>query len=193
MHWTLNPGNGVRAPGGVRDRLAGVAQPGRGRELKTRARAGSRPAARTIPRSSSGRTTDSDSVNRGSNPCLGASPPRTAAAPLSYGGWPGSAPGGGLHVLVLQLAERPAQEAGCCGFDSRRAHALRTGVRQLLVRAARPVRLWGRALFPRWVWLPELAGLRRRAANPPAGQAVSRPVSPAVSISPFASARTVPR
>ena len=27
-----------------------------------------------------------------------------------------------LCVLVLQLAERPGREPGCCGFDSRRAH-----------------------------------------------------------------------
>ena len=30
--------------------------------------------------------------------------------------------GSSHHVLVLQLAERPARDAGRCGFDSRRAH-----------------------------------------------------------------------
>jgi hypothetical protein len=32
-----------------------------------------------------------------------------------------------LHVLVLQLEERPGREPGCCGFNSRRAHAMPFG------------------------------------------------------------------
>ncbi len=56
-----------------------------------------------MPIRSTGRTARSGRANRGSNPRWAAMPPRTAAAPLSYSGWPGSAPGGGSHVLVLQL------------------------------------------------------------------------------------------
>ena len=57
----------------------------------------------SVPIRSTGRTARSGRANRGSNPRWAAMPPRTAAAPLSYSGWPGSAPGGGSHVLVLQL------------------------------------------------------------------------------------------
>jgi hypothetical protein len=42
-----------------------------------------------------GRTAHPDCADRGSNPRWAALPPRTAAAPLSYSGRPGSAPGGG--------------------------------------------------------------------------------------------------
>ena len=56
-----------------------------------------------MPIRSTGRTALSESADRGSNPRWAAMPPRTAAAPCSYHGRPGSAPGGGSHVLVLQL------------------------------------------------------------------------------------------
>ena len=48
-----------------------------------------------MPIRPTGRTAQSDCADRGSNPRWAATPPRTAAAPLSYSGWPGSAPGGG--------------------------------------------------------------------------------------------------
>jgi hypothetical protein len=78
------------------------------RRLQVPHGAGSNPASPTprssqaMPIRSTGRTTLSESVNCGSNPRWAATPPRTAAAPLSYGGRPGSAPGGGSPVLVLQ-------------------------------------------------------------------------------------------
>lgn len=111
----------------------------------------------------------------GSSPAPVASPPRTAAAPPSYGGWPGSAPGGGSLALVPQAAtrawsramwmrvrvpssvhsssvrggltaSRPALEAGARWFESSsRNEALRTGVRSPLVWACRPGRHRGRA------------------------------------------------
>src|SRR5262249_33680634 len=43
-------------------------------------------------------------------------PPRTAAAPPSYGGWPGSAPGGGS--IPGGLASRPVLDIGARRFVS---------------------------------------------------------------------------
>jgi hypothetical protein len=48
-----------------------------------------------MPIRPTGRTARSERADRGSNPRWAATPPRTAAAPLSYCGRPGSAPGGG--------------------------------------------------------------------------------------------------
>jgi hypothetical protein len=56
-----------------------------------------------VPIRSTGRTARSGRVNRGSNPRWAAMPPRTAAAPPSYGGWPGSAPGGGSMCSYSNL------------------------------------------------------------------------------------------
>ena len=49
----------------------------------------------SMPIRPTGRTAQSDCADRGSNPRWAALPLRTAAAPLSYSGRPGSAPGGG--------------------------------------------------------------------------------------------------
>ena len=111
----------------------------------------------------------------GSSPGSPALPPRTAAAPPSYGGWPGPAPGGGSLALVPQAgrrtwlrtmwmrvrvppsvhsssfrggltASRPALEAGARWFESSSLNeALRIGVRSPLVWACRPGRHRGRA------------------------------------------------
>lgn len=84
------------------------------RRLQVPHGAGSNPASptlsETMPIRSTGRTALSESVNCGSNPRWAATPPRTAAAPLSYRGWPGSAPGGGSPVLVLQPWQRGQPE-----------------------------------------------------------------------------------
>jgi hypothetical protein len=81
------PRHGSRAP------LAQLAEyPALTRGVGDRCPRGARSA---VPIRSTGRTALSGSVNRGSNPRWAAMPPRTAAAPLSYSGWPGSAPGGG--------------------------------------------------------------------------------------------------
>jgi hypothetical protein len=95
----LTQGVGDRCPRGARS--TGESRNWQTRRLQVPHSAGSNPASPTqccfgaMPIRSTGRTARSGRVNRGSNPRWAALPPRTAAVPISYIGWPGSAPGGG--------------------------------------------------------------------------------------------------
>lgn len=133
--WLLPRGSGYRNSGGVP--RAGTVNWPSGSPQK-RADVGSTPTSRTgagwddWPPS---RTLNP--AHAGSNPAPAAAPSHTACdlAPVRQETRVGT--GWRLHVLVLQLGERSARDAGCCGFESRRAHdALRTGVHLLLVKAA---------------------------------------------------------
>lgn len=105
-----------------------------------------------MPIRSTGRTALSESADRGSSPRWAAMPPRTAAAPCSYHGRPGSAPGGGSHALVLQLGRGT-------GFRSR----------QLRVRIPPSTRCAGNS---RWA-VGQPAARRALTSDGPAGAAVA--------------------
>jgi hypothetical protein len=120
-------------PGGSRFEAeaacAGVVQSGRDDELKPRIGAGSSPAACT--RWGMGELADppgsgpGDFQVRSLVPQLG----RRARLRLRLR----KAGGLGRHRVAAPCArtpiwqERPARDAGCCGFESRRAHAVRSG------------------------------------------------------------------